>query len=98
VDHVEIFRLLGHAINNNSRKGSKRNILAHYYDLGNKMYRAFLDPTMMYSSAIYPNGSSTLGLWEFYFCYCEGGFHERSISVVHLLASRPSNRAGAVHR
>lgn len=56
---LQIFRLLGHAINNNSRKGSKRNILAHY-DLGNEMYRAFLDPTMMYSSAIYPNDSSTL--------------------------------------
>jgi len=53
---------------------------------------------MMYLSAIYPNGSSTLGLWEFYFCYFEGGFHERSITVVHLLASRPGNRAGSVHK
>ncbi len=56
---LQLFRLLGHAVNNNSRKGSKRNILAHY-DLGNEMYRAFLDPTMMYSSAIYPKASSTL--------------------------------------
>lgn len=56
---LQIFRLLAHAVNSNSRKGSKRNILAHY-DLGNEMYRAFLDPTMMYSSAIYANGSSTL--------------------------------------
>jgi cyclopropane-fatty-acyl-phospholipid synthase len=56
---LQIFRLLGHAVNNNSRKGSKRNILAHY-DLGNEMYQSFLDPTMMYSSAIYANGSSTL--------------------------------------
>jgi cyclopropane-fatty-acyl-phospholipid synthase len=56
---LQIFRILGHAINNNSRKGSKRNILAHY-DLGNEMYQAFLDPTMMYSSAIYPHAASTL--------------------------------------
>lgn len=28
-------------------------------------------------------------LWQFYLCYCEGGFLERSISVVHLVASRP---------
>ncbi len=56
---LQIFRIVGHAVNSNSRKGSKRNILAHY-DLGNEMYRAFLDPTMMYSSAIYANGSSTL--------------------------------------
>ena len=56
---LQIFRIMSHAVNSNSRKGSKRNILAHY-DLGNEMYRAFLDPTMMYSSAIYANGSSTL--------------------------------------
>ncbi len=56
---LQIFRLLGHGVNINSRKGSKRNILAHY-DLGNEMYRSFLDPTMMYSSAIYPKASSTL--------------------------------------
>lgn len=26
-----------------------------------------------------------LRLWEFYLCYCEGGFRERAISTVHLL-------------
>ena len=31
-------------------------------------------------------------LWEFYFCYCEGGFIERSIGVAHLLLARPGNR------
>jgi len=31
-------------------------------------------------------------LWEFYLCYCEGGFLERSISVVHVVATRPRNR------
>jgi cyclopropane-fatty-acyl-phospholipid synthase len=31
-------------------------------------------------------------LWEFYFCYCEGGFIERSIGVSHLLLARPRNR------
>ncbi len=56
---LQLFRLVGHAVKKNSRKGSKRNILAHY-DLGNEMYRSFLDPTMMYSSAIYPSKSSSL--------------------------------------
>ncbi|EKD37952.1 MAG: hypothetical protein ACD_75C00928G0001, partial [uncultured bacterium] len=28
-------------------------------------------------------------LWNFYFSYCEGGFLERSISVVHVVAERP---------
>lgn len=31
-------------------------------------------------------------MWEFYLCYCEGGFLERSISDVHLLLARPDNR------
>ena len=52
-------RLLGHRLNRNSRRGAKANILSHY-DLGNDLYRAFLDPTMMYSSALYPHDSSSL--------------------------------------
>lgn len=56
---LQIFRGLGQALKGNSRKGAKRNILAHY-DMGNDMYRAFLDPTMMYSSAIYPGETSSL--------------------------------------
>ncbi|RXJ74591.1 SAM-dependent methyltransferase [Veronia nyctiphanis] len=35
-------------------------------------------------------------LWRFYFCYCEGGFREKTISTVQLLLSRPNWReAGA---
>jgi len=51
--------IIKHLINSNNKKGAKRNILAHY-DLGNDMYSSFLDPTMMYSSAIYPTRESTL--------------------------------------
>ena len=36
----------------NTRSGSSRNIQAHY-DLGNDFFKLFLDPTMMYSSAIF---------------------------------------------
>ena len=28
-------------------------------------------------------------MWEFYLCYCEGGFIERAISDVHLVADKP---------
>lgn len=56
---LQLLRTLGHLGRANTRKGAKRNILAHY-DLGNDLYRAFLDPTMMYSSAIYPRATSTL--------------------------------------
>lgn len=51
--------IVKHILNSNNKSGSKRNILAHY-DLGNEMYGAFLDPTMMYSSAIYQNPETTL--------------------------------------
>jgi len=53
---LDLFR---HLLNANSKTKSKRNILAHY-DLGNDMYESFLDPTMMYSSAIYPRAESSL--------------------------------------
>jgi len=39
-----------HLLNRNSRRGSRKNIHAHY-DLGNAFYRVWLDETMNYSSA-----------------------------------------------
>lgn len=52
-------QLLYHLSNRNTEKGSRRNIAAHY-DLGNDMFKLFLDPTMMYSSAIFPDPTATL--------------------------------------
>jgi cyclopropane-fatty-acyl-phospholipid synthase len=48
-----------HALNRNTRAGSRRNIAAHY-DLGNDFYRLFLDQNLMYSSAIYAHADDTL--------------------------------------
>lgn len=48
-----------HWLNRNTPAGSRKNISAHY-DLGNDLFQLFLDPTMMYSSAIYPSADSTL--------------------------------------
>lgn len=50
---------LMHKLNRNSRSGSRKNIAAHY-DLGNEFFKLFLDPSLMYSSAIYPSETSTL--------------------------------------
>ena len=50
---------LQHFKNRNSRSGSRRNIQEHY-DLGNSFFSLFLDPTMMYSSAIFPTDQSSL--------------------------------------
>jgi cyclopropane-fatty-acyl-phospholipid synthase len=43
----------------NTRKGSRRNIAAHY-DLGNDLFKLFLDDNLMYSSAIFESEDDTL--------------------------------------
>lgn len=50
---------LAHFGNRNTKDGSRKNISAHY-DLGNDFFALFLDPTMMYSSAVYPHREATL--------------------------------------
>jgi cyclopropane-fatty-acyl-phospholipid synthase len=45
-------RKLLHWAARNTRGGSRRNIAAHY-DLGNEFFALFLDPTLMYSSAVF---------------------------------------------
>jgi cyclopropane-fatty-acyl-phospholipid synthase len=46
-------------VNRNSKDGARRNIAAHY-DLGNEFFSLWLDPTMMYSSAIFPSPETSL--------------------------------------
>ncbi|MCG6967336.1 MAG: cyclopropane-fatty-acyl-phospholipid synthase family protein [Chromatiaceae bacterium] len=46
-----------HWLNRNSRRGSRRNIAAHY-DLGNAFYAQWLDPGMTYSAAMFEPGDS----------------------------------------
>ena len=53
------FIALQHATHRNSRKGSRRNIEAHY-DLGNTFYSTWLDRTMTYSSALYGSPGDSL--------------------------------------
>lgn len=48
-----------HVLRSNTKKGSKRNILAHY-DLGNDFYSSWLDPTMTYSSAVFSSPDQTM--------------------------------------
>lgn len=56
---VGVLNFVGHLLNANSRKGSRRNIHAHY-DLGNAFYSRWLDPSMTYSSARYQPGVDSL--------------------------------------
>jgi cyclopropane-fatty-acyl-phospholipid synthase len=48
-----------HALRGNTRRGSKKNIHAHY-DLGNAFYERWLDPTMTYSSARFQSPGQAL--------------------------------------
>lgn len=48
-----------HSLNRNTRKGSRKNIAAHY-DLGNDFYRLWLDDKMMYSCAYFETAETSL--------------------------------------
>ena len=56
---AQFFASIRHMMRANTKKGSKRNILAHY-DLGNDFYAAWLDPTMTYSSALFSGPQQSL--------------------------------------
>ena len=49
---VRAFERLRHLMRGNSKRGSRRNIEAHY-DLGNDFYRLWLDGTMLYSAGLW---------------------------------------------
>lgn len=56
---VRLALRIAHRFNRNTFKGSQLNIAAHY-DLGNEFFQLFLDPTMMYSSALFSDKSASL--------------------------------------
>jgi cyclopropane-fatty-acyl-phospholipid synthase len=57
-----LFRLvnrLAHRFRANDKDGARENI-SHHYDLGNDFYRAWLDESMTYSSAVFEDGTEPL--------------------------------------
>lgn len=52
-------RAVANGVRRNSRAGSKRNISAHY-DLSNPFFALMLDPTMTYSSGVFPSPEASL--------------------------------------
>jgi cyclopropane-fatty-acyl-phospholipid synthase len=48
-----------HALQRNTRSGSRRNIAAHY-DLGNDLFKLFLCEPLMYSSAVFAHADESL--------------------------------------
>jgi cyclopropane-fatty-acyl-phospholipid synthase len=57
---AKLWYKIRHRLRPNTRKGSQRNIHAHY-DIGNEFYRLWLDPSWTYSSAIF-DGDTTQSL------------------------------------
>ena len=72
---------LQHRWRANTKRGSKRNIQAHY-DLGNEFYAAWLDRGMTYSSGLYQEGCQSL----------EDAQEAKLDRVVELLAIEGSER------
>ena len=58
----------------------------HYAITLNHWRRNFFDRIERIRELGYPE--TFIRMWEYYFCYCEGGFLERSISDVHLVAKK----------
>ena len=52
---------VAHKLRPNTRRGSSRNIVAHY-DLGNEFYRLWLDASMTYSAAVFAEPAEALEL------------------------------------
>lgn len=68
-----------HLRNRNTVAGSRKNISAHY-DLSNEFFATFLDPTMMYSSAIFRDEQQSL--------------HEASINKLNHICQRLQLKPG----
>src|SRR5215471_10017918 len=56
---MRALQMIRHWFNRNTRRQAKRNIYAHY-DIGNSFYKAWLDQTMTYSSALFEDRTSDL--------------------------------------
>ncbi|MBT0962461.1 SAM-dependent methyltransferase [Denitromonas iodatirespirans] len=54
-----VWHRLWHLARANTRRGSRKNIAAHY-DLGNDFYRLWLDPSMTYSAACFADDDEAL--------------------------------------
>ncbi|MSO64967.1 MAG: class I SAM-dependent methyltransferase [Alphaproteobacteria bacterium] len=71
---------LRHLLRPNSKAGSRKNIAFHY-DLGNDFYSLWLDPSMTYSSAVFPQRDVDLRRAQ----------RQKNDRILDLLAARPGD-------
>ena len=56
---ARLFLRFKHWLHRNTRRQARRNISSHY-DMGNRFYEQWLDPSMTYSSALFQTGANDL--------------------------------------
>jgi cyclopropane-fatty-acyl-phospholipid synthase len=66
----------------------------HYARTLREWRRNFFDNIQSVRAQGYPE--SFVRLWEYYLCYCEGGFEERQLGDVQLLLTRPDCRRRSI--
>lgn len=76
---AQLMRRVTHGLRANTKRGSRRNIAAHY-DLGNDFYRLWLDPSMSYSSAVYASPDEALDVAQ-----------QRKLDRIVALLDKPDN-------
>ena len=65
----------------------------HYATTLAKWRENFFDKIAEIRQLGYPE--TFIRMWDFYLCYCEGGFEERALGDVHMLLVKPENRRAA---
>ncbi len=62
----------------------------HYARTLRDWYEQFMQKLAQVKKLGYPE--TFVRMWEYYLCYCEGGFVERSLGVTQILLAKPLNR------
>lgn len=75
--------------------------LFHLEDIGPhyaRTLRIWRDRFMARQSEVRAQGypESFVRMWEYYLCYCEGGFEERQLGDVQMLLTKPRSRRSAI--
>jgi cyclopropane-fatty-acyl-phospholipid synthase len=78
---LRLVNRLGHLLRANTRANSARNIREHY-DLSNDFFALFLDPSMMYSSALWTDPDASLADAQ----------HEKNAALCRSLRLQPTDR------
>ena len=69
-------------------------ITPHYAETLRRWRHSFFQRIEDVKSLGYPD--SFIRLWEFYLCYCEAGFEERTVGDIHLVLAKPENRRAPI--